>query len=94
MREIRLQNSRGLLLENVAEAPLREEALAGRDRNPAFSRDGRHRGRVFRQAGFLEEENAVFLDRLTDLDRHGRTEAAVGVDRESTSGPTAVEPPP
>ena len=88
--QVRLEDDGRLLLQDVAEPPLREEALAGRDRDAALPRDGRHRRRVLRQAGLLEEEDAVLLDRLADLDRHRRAEPTMGIDREVDVRPDRI----
>jgi hypothetical protein len=78
--QIRLQDHRRLLLENFPEAPLREDPLAGRNRQVRATRDVGHRVDVLAVDRFFDEHRLVRLDCLDQELRGGGADRAVEVD--------------
>ena len=62
--KVRLQDRRGALLQDLAEAPLGEDALAGGDRQKGSPGDLGHHVVVLGLAWLLDEHRLIRLQRL------------------------------
>ncbi len=80
VREIRLQHSSRLLLQDLPETPFGEETLAGGNRNRRAAGDGRQRIDVLRQHRLLDKHRAVRLQRPSHPHRHRRADPPMEID--------------